>query len=220
VIGCSLPNKPAGASSTLAAVSVAPEAMQTAAAVRDSHAAELLAHPEVQALGVGDSRDDPGEAAIVFFTTAGQPRTNLPAQVDGVRTRIVEGTLFGKRGSVSAQDSAQMERSVTGAPEVYSISDLEMARAKAVHTAHADEQMSQPGVQGVGISSSLDAPGEAALMIFMVRGAAHNPIPPVIDGVRTRVRETSRFRAGSGDATSRGACTVPVPKALLHKPGN
>jgi hypothetical protein len=78
--------------------------------------------------------------------------------------------------------------------------------------------MSQPGVQGVGISSSLDAPGEAALMIFLVRGAAHNPIPPVIDGLRTRVRESSRFRAGAGDAVSRGVCTVPVDKTLPQKP--
>jgi hypothetical protein len=71
----------------------------------------------------------------------------------------------------------------------------------------------QPGVQGVGISSSLDAPGEAALMIFLVRGAAHHPISPVIDGLRMR-RESSRFRAGAGDASSRGACTLPASKTL------
>src|SRR6266436_2054187 len=86
-IGCSLPNKPASAMSTLAAISVTPQAAQRAAAVRDAHAAELLAHPEVQALGVGASRDNPGEPAILFFVSAGQPRTNIPAQVDGVRTR-------------------------------------------------------------------------------------------------------------------------------------
>jgi hypothetical protein len=50
----------------------------------------------------------------------------------------------------------------------------------------------------VGITSSIDAPGEAALMIFEIRGAAHGPIPPVIEGVRTRVRESSRFRSGRG----------------------
>jgi hypothetical protein len=68
--------------------------------------------------------------------------------------------------------------------------------------------MSQPGVQGVGISSSLDAPGEAALMIFLLRGAAHNPIPPVIDGLRTRVRESSQFRAGTRDANTHGPCQM------------
>jgi hypothetical protein len=216
VIGCSLPNKPASASSTQAATTVAPEAMQKAGAVRDAHAPELLAHPEVQAVGVGASGDNPHDGAIVLFVTAGQPRTDIPAQVDGVRTRIVEGTLFAKRGLLSARDSAQLEQSSASLAEVYPISESEMARAKPVHAAHAQELMSQPGVQGVGITSSLDAPGEAALMIFLVRGAAHSPIPAVIDGLRTRVRESSRFKAGSGDAGRRGACTVapskPVPR--------
>jgi hypothetical protein len=218
VIGCSLPNKPASASSTQAATTVAPAAMQKAAAVRDAHAPELLAHPEVQAVGVGASRDNPHEGAILFFVTAGQPRTNIPAQVDGVRTRIVEGTLFAKRGALSAKESAQLQQAAGAAPEVNPISEAEMARAKPVHAAHAQELMSQPGVQGVGISSSLDAPGEAALMIFLVRGAAHNAIPPVIDGLRTRVRESSRFRAGSGDVGRRGACAVAPSKTLPRKP--
>ena len=111
-----------------------------------------------------------------------------------------------------------MEQSLAAAPEVYPISEAELARAKQVHATHAQEQMSQAGVQGVGISSSLDAPGEAALMIFLVRGAAHNTIPPVIDGLRTRVRESSHFRAGSGDAGRRGACTAAPSKTLPRKP--
>jgi hypothetical protein len=217
VMGCSLPVKPASVTSTQAASTVAPEAMQKAAAIRDAHAPELLAHPEVQAVGVGASRDNPRDPAILFFVTAGQPRTNIPEQVDGVRTRIVENPLFARRGALTPAESAQMEQSLPPGPEVYPISEAELIRAKAVHAAHADEQMSQPGVQGVGISSSLDAPGEAALMIFLVRGVAHNPIPPVIDGLRTRVRESSRFIAGSGDAQARNACVTPPAKRPLSK---
>jgi hypothetical protein len=216
VFACSLPVKPASASSTQAAPTVASNVVQAATAVRDAHAPELLAHPEVQAVGVGASRDNPHDPAILFFVTAGQPRTNIPTQVDGVRTRIVEAPLFAQRGSLSAQASAQLEASAGAAPEVYSISEGELARAKQVHEAHAQAQISQPGVQGVGISSSLDAPGEAALMIFLVRGAPHNSIPPMIDGVRTRVRESSPFRAGSGDSVRRGACIVPPSKTPAH----
>jgi hypothetical protein len=216
-MGCSLPAKPASVSSTQSAVTVAPEAMQKAAAVRDVHAPELLAHPEVQAVGVGASLDHPREPAILFFVTAGQPRTNIPAQVEGVRTRIVEGQLFARRGMLSAAESAQVEQTVPAGPEVYPISEAELARAKTVHAARVNEQMTQPGVQGVGITSSLDAPGEAALMIFLVRGMPHNPIPSVIDGLRTRVRESSRFTAGAGDARSKGACTVPPTKLPLWK---
>jgi hypothetical protein len=218
VIGCSLPLKPAAVSSTQSANTVAPETLQKAAAIRDAHAAELMAHPEVQAVGIGASRDNPRDGAILFFVTAGQPRTNIPAQVDGVRTRIVEGTLFAKRGALSAKESAQLEQSAVAAPEVYPISEAELARAKPVHAAHTQELMSQPGVQGVGITSSLDAPGEAALMIFVVRGAAHDPIPPVIDGLRTRIRESSQFKAGSGDAGRRGACTLAPGKILGSQP--
>jgi hypothetical protein len=217
VMGCSLPVKPASVSSTQSAVTVSPEAMQQAAAVRDAHAPELLAHPEVQAVGVGASLDHPREPAILFFVTAGQPRTNIPVQVDGVRTRIVENPLFARRGMLSAAESAQLQQAVPAGPEVYPISETELVRAKAVHAARANDQMSQPGVQGVGITSSLDAPGEAALMILLVRGVAHNPIPPVIDGLRTRVRESSRFTAGAGDAHSKAACAVPATQTPLRK---
>ena len=212
VVGCSLPTKPASASSASAVATVASDAMQRAAAVRDAHAPELQGHPEVQAIGVGHSYDNPREAAILFFVTKGQPRSKIPAQIDGVRTRIVEGELFSRRGIVSAEDSAVNEQSGSAPQQVYSISAGEFARAKAVHTAHVDEQMNEPGVQGLGITSSVDAPGEAALMIFVVRGEAHSPMPPVIDGLRTRVRESSRFRAGFGDREPRQACRAPAPQ--------
>jgi hypothetical protein len=206
VVGCSLPTKPAAVSTAVTASAVAPEALQKATAVRDAHAPQVLAHPEVQAVGVGTSYDNSREPAILFFVTKGQPRTNIPAQIDGVRTRIIEGQLFAKRGAISAQESKQLEQPAASAEQVYPVSGPELERAKVVHTGHADEQMNQPGVQGVGISSSLDAPGEAALMIFVIRGATLNPIPPVIDGVRTRVRESSRFKAGVGDGARNNAC--------------
>jgi hypothetical protein len=85
-----------------------------------------------------------------------------------------------------------------------------MERASAVHTAHVDELMKEPGVQGVGITSSADAPGEAALMIYLIRGEKHNAIPAVIDGVRTRVRETSRFTAGRHGQEPQKGCKVPA----------
>jgi len=87
---------------------------------------------------------------------------------------------------------------------------VEMQRAKVVHAAHAKDLMGQPGVQGVGITSSMDSPGEAALMIFVIRGVAHPQIPAVIDGLRTRVRESSRFRAGYRGLESRRACALPA----------
>jgi len=212
VVGCSLPTAPQSAK-TVVPSSVASQVIQQATATRDSHAAELLAFPEVQAVGVGQSYDNPKEAAILFFVTQGESRTNLPAQVDGVRTRVIEQPLFAKRGAISADDSAMLDKSVAAPQLVYSVSDAEMARAKVVHAAHVEALMKQAGVQGVGIGSSVDSPGEAALMIFTIRGVPQDPIPAVIDGLRTRVRESSRFRAGSvGDEVQR-ACKLPPGKA-------
>jgi hypothetical protein len=218
VIGCSLPNAPQSVSKGVPTSAVRAEAMSKATAVRDARSTELLAHPEVQAVGVGASYDNPAEGAIVFFVTKGQLHSDLPPQIDGVRTRIVEGDLFPRRGLISAVDSAANEQSVAAAPQVTStISAPEYERAKVVHLAHADEWMQQAGVQGVGITSSVDSPGEAALMIFVIRGVEHPAIPAVIDGLRTRVRESSKFRAGTSGAESRRACRVPMAKKVASR---
>jgi hypothetical protein len=214
VIGCTLPLKPQSASLTMSA-QASSESLKLATSVRDAHAAELMAPTAVEAVGVGASYDHPGEAAVVFFVTQGQPRTGIPAVVDGVRTRIVEGALFPRRGALSVEETQAMEQSGAPAQVAYAVSESEVARAKIVHTAHADEWLSRLDVQGMGIGSSVDAPGEAALVIFTIRGMEHAAIPPLIDGLRTRVREGSRFTAGLGAAQPGGACKAP--KAVVVK---
>jgi hypothetical protein len=213
VIGCTLPNAPQAASRAVLAASLTVDAIQRAVAARDAHGPELLAHPSVQAVGVGASYDSPAEPAILFFVTKGQPRNDIPAQVNGVRTRVVQAELFPRRGAISAADSGVNEQSAEAPQAVYSISEAEFNRAKVVHTAHVTELMQQPGVQGIGITSSVDSPGEAALMIFLIRGVAHDAIPPVLDGLRTRVRESSPFRGGYGGTEPHRACSLPTKKA-------
>jgi hypothetical protein len=212
VIGCTLPTAPQSAK-TVVPSAVATEVLQKATTTRDLHSPELLAYPQIQAVGVGQSYDNPKEAAILFFVTQGESRSNLPTQVDGIRTRIIEQPLFAKRGAVSVEDSATLEKAAAPAQLVYAFSDAEMARAKVVHTAHVEALMKQAGVQGVGIGSSVDSPGEAALMIFTLRGVPQDPIPAVIDGLRTRVRESSRFRAGTVGAEVQRACKLAPAKA-------
>jgi hypothetical protein len=214
VAACSLPGPHSAIGATLAVQKIAASAgaLERALAARDARAAELMAHPEVQAVGVGASYDSPAEPAILFFVTRGQPRSNLPAEVNGIRTRIIEGDLFSGRGVLSAADSAALEQAAAQPQLVYSISDAQVARARVVHTAHADELMKRPGVQGVGIGSSADSPGEAALVVFLIKGATHDPIPATIDGLRTRVRETGRFRAGFGQIPPQRGCSMPASK--------
>jgi hypothetical protein len=212
VIGCTLPTKPASAVKTLSVAAPSAASLQNAANVRDAHGPELLAHPGVQAVGVGASYDNPAEATIVFFVTRGQPHSDLPQQVDGVRTRIVENEVFGVHGLVSATESAALEQSAAEPLVTYPISQAEVARAKVVQAAHQAELLKQQGVQGVGITSSVDSPGEAALMIYFVRGVEHSAVPAVIDGLRTRVRDGNLFRADFGGARPKRGCAVPPAK--------
>jgi hypothetical protein len=214
VAACSLPGPQSAIGARLAVqrIAASTETLPRALAARDAHAAELLAHPEVQAVGVGASYDHPAEPAILFFVTRGQPRSLIPAEVDGIRTRIIEGDLFPGRGVLSAADSAVLEQAAAPPELVYSISEAEVARAQIVHAAHVNELTKRPGVQGVGIGSSADAPGEAALVIFLIQGAAHDPIPATMDGLRTRVRETGRFRAGFGQIPAHHGCSLPAAK--------
>jgi hypothetical protein len=45
--------------------------MQEANEVRTAYASELLGRPQVQAVGLGASQDDPGEPAILVFVPRG-----------------------------------------------------------------------------------------------------------------------------------------------------
>jgi len=220
VAACSLPGPQSAMAGRLALARVTPlsDALEVATRTVNAHASEILAHPEVQSAGPGASYDNPAEPAILLFVNKSQPRANLPAQIDGIRTRVVEGEAFERRGAVSAEESAALEQSAAPAQMVYAIPDAEVARAKVVHAAHAEEWMKKSGVQGVGIGSSADSPGEAALLIFLIRGAAHEAIPPVIDGLRTRVRESSRFRAGFGNREPHNGCKLAATKNAKSKP--
>jgi hypothetical protein len=71
-----------------------------------------------------------------------------------------------------------------------SLSELERRRVSAVQQRRSTELMRDPAVTSVDIGASGDNPGEGALLI-QLSGAAMAPVPPVIDGVRTKVVFTS-----------------------------
>lgn len=208
VIGCTLASNVVKTAQAQATAAIAPEQLAQAERARDLHATELLANPYIQAIGVGASIDHPGEAAVVLVINPGQIPTSLPDELEGVATRIVKGGAAGPHG-VFDIDAAPRIAPVVDTFAVSAISKSELARAKAVQAAHVAELMKQPGVQGVGITSSADAPGEAALMIFVVRGVPRNPLPVLIDGLRTRVRESSRFTSGRRGNETMSGCRMP-----------
>ncbi len=212
VIGCTLAAGAVKAAETQAAMVVDAASLAQARRARDLHAPELLANPYINAVGVAPSIDRPGQAALLMVVNPGQEATALPATIEGVGTRIVA------MGEVSPHGIMEYEAGLRVAPAqrgfaVNALTQAELERAKTVHAAYVNEWMKQPGVQGVGITSSGDAPGEAALMIYLIRGEKHNAIPTVIEGLRTRVRETSRFTVGRRGEERAQGCKVPVGKA-------
>ena len=64
------------------------------AVIKKAHEASVMAEKGIQGIGVGRSDDNPGETAIVIYTIQGEPHPPIPAMMDGVRTKIVEGERF------------------------------------------------------------------------------------------------------------------------------
>jgi hypothetical protein len=208
VIGCTLAANAVQTAPAQSIVAVSAAQITAAQHARDMNAPQLLSNPYIQAVGVGASIDHPGEAAVILLVDPTQPATAIPAQLDGVATRIVRGNSTAPHGVFDTQTAARVAP-VTSVSAVNTISKAELARAEVVNKAHANSLMKQPGVQGVGITSSADAPSEAALMIFVIRGVPRNPLPVVIDGLRTRIRESSRFTAGNRGNEAPSGCRVP-----------
>ena len=213
VIGCTLAANVVKTTPETANISIPPAQMALAQRARDLHAPELLANPYIQAVGVGASIDHPGEPAVVIVVNPEQIPASLPDELEGIATRIVHGGAAGPRGIFDMTTGSRIAP-LNDTFAVSAISKTELLRAEAVNTAQASNLMKLPGVQGVGVTSSADAPGEAALMIFVVRGVSRNPIPVLIDGVRTRIRESSRFTAGHRGNETFAGCRVPQTPQL------
>lgn len=215
VIGCTLPALKTVA--TVPQAKAASESIQQAGAVRDLHAPQLLSIPAIKAVAVGESYDQPGKASILLFVASGESFTGIPRTIDGVRTRLIAGNDWAHQGLLNSEESADL-LSTVGLPQiVYPLQQGEYERAKAVHSAHVKDLLKQAGILGVGITSSVDSPGEAALLIYVLRGAPQDNIPGEIDGLRTRVRETSPFTTGRRGNEPARSCKVPVANSPLAK---
>jgi hypothetical protein len=211
VIGCTLASNAVRTVQAQSSVSFTSTQLAQAQHARDMSAPGLLSNPYVQALGVGPSIDHPGEPAVMVVVNPAEPPITIPVQLEGIATRIVQATSTSPHG-IFDPDTAARIAPVIDTFAVNALSSQELARAKTVHATHVNSLMKQAGVQGVGITSSADAPVEAALMIFVIRGVTRSPIPAVIDGVRTRIRESSRFTAGTRANETASGCRVPLAK--------
>lgn len=170
--------------------SVSSVEMQRAEGVQQRNGAQLMQNPAVTRVDVGASADNPSEAALVLHLKS-LPTQPVPATVEGMRTRVVLPAEIAQQARLAPAD---------------------VERALAVKGTHVDNLMSQPGIQGVGVTFSEDNPLEPAMLVLAVIGQEHPPIPATIDGLRTKVVETEQIRAYNW-----GAEAVTAPEVSCGK---
>jgi hypothetical protein len=160
-----------------------PEEFARATQARDRFGRALLDDPAVASLGIGTSADRPAEGALLVYLR-GRPAGRVPPAIGGVRTRIV-------------------------AAETPVAADA-LERARRSKDSRVAELLRRPGVLGVGVGLSKDAPGEPAIVLFVEKDAGFSGVEADLDGVRTQVREGERFRSfgwgRSGRSRTSGCC--------------
>lgn len=173
-----------------------------------------MADPAIIAVGVGSSDDNPEEAAVVIYVDREKAHAAIPIAIDGVRTKVITTDRFHATPN-NPQSSEQAQEHVTQVGEV--LPDSEVARATVIKEEHVIELMSDPSVIGVGIGQSEDDRSNAALVIYVDKTRVYAPIPTQIDGLRTKVVRTDRFRSfGWGETTATpAACGRSGAKSIL-----
>jgi hypothetical protein len=136
-------------------------------------------------------------------TIANPINTVLPALAD---TKTGEVPVF--VGTTTAQPvpactGIQNQNGVlsTSLP-AHRISAENMRKATAAKDANVASLMGGPGVIGVGVGAS-DVAGEAAIIVWVDKTKSHLPIPATIDGVKTIVKSTEKFRARNAQCSAK-----------------
>lgn len=127
-------------------------------------------------------------------TTIGNPITDV---VNALGVTFVGGATH----SVSCTAAAA---AVSGK----GLSASEFHRALIAKEGHWQELFQDAAIQGVGVGEDPDNPGQGAVVIYVEQGRAHGPIPTELDGVKTVVVVTDRFRAsGWNEPIQGGSCS-------------
>jgi hypothetical protein len=74
------------------------DSIKHALAVKQRREPALFKHPAVLGLGIGRSDDDPSQPAMIVFTDKHQFQPEIPAVIDGIRTRVVPSEHFRAQG--------------------------------------------------------------------------------------------------------------------------
>jgi len=155
-----------------------------------------------------------GDSGSLILTNAGNPvallfagssTTTIANPIGEVLVRLGEaaaGKTFGF--DLSGGGSGGSNRGQGRIESALSAEEIERgSRAKA---AHERRLMDDPAVLGVGVGEDEFAPGRAAVVVLVRRGAAANGLTRQLDGVAVRVIETDEIVAYGWNEALGGSC--------------
>ena len=193
VAGCSLPG--------LSSVTVTPQSAKATGGAcemrqRRDHAQRSanLKYPGRDGLQRRESLDSPKEPAIMIFAAPGTTHAGIPPEIDGVRTRIIEMAIHVRARRIDPATSRAASSRISAA-QATAVPASAIESARQIKEKHVAELMSDPAVQWRGCRRQLRQPRRSRDGIFVLKNKPHQPIPTTIDGVRTRIKETTGFRA-------------------------
>jgi hypothetical protein len=136
---------------------------------------------------------------------AGSSSTTIGNPIQDVVAALGVSFVGGAGGSVSCGASGQGGNS---GHQSFGLSQAELARGNAAKNSRRHELFQNPAVQGVGVGEDAENPGLATVVIYVLQGREHGPLPDEIDGIKTVIVRTDEFRAsGWNEPLMGGSCS-------------
>ena len=126
-------------------------------------------------------------AQPVALLFAGSSTTTIGNPITDVASALGVTFVGGTTHSVTCPAGA--------AAPLAALSPAEFHRALTAKEGHWQELFRDAAVQGVGVGADPANPTQGAVIIYVEQGRAHGPIPTELDGVKTVVVLSDRFRA-------------------------
>lgn len=140
--------------------------------------------------------------------TIGNPMDDVLRALRHPDTGAQPAVVGGGDHPVSCAPTATLASASTGASAA-ALPMPELERARETRERFAATLMSDPAITGVGVGRSADAPGRAAITIF-VTGTPLRPIPQELEGVRTQVIPVAAFTPRSAEDARADAQRKPL----------
>jgi hypothetical protein len=168
--------------------------------------ARMLVNTSTGILGVATSQssDQTGEPAIILYVDQTK-RVNVPATVNGVRTKVIPTTASAVAFGVAPETPQE-----AAVPAILAANVL--TEAIASKNVIAPNLMQQNAAYfAVGVGQSLDDPKEAVLVIYIDRRNVPAQLPATVNGMRTRYIIMDRLhvtRSYAAPLQSRSRCML------------